>query len=130
MEGNGSSAGGQQPSEAPRKTEQERVAEAIFNQAEPGSWDTLADSGKEKYMRMAEAAVGAAMPPLPEHQGIADPPYPAELLDLLATELAWKYQNSQQFSEGVREAMDRYEQEVGRENVPPEIAKFIADQLT
>lgn len=127
MEGNGSSAGGQQPSEVPKKGEQERVAEAIFNQAEPGSWETLADSGKEKYMRMAEAAVGAAMPPLPEHQGVADPPYPAELLDLLAIELAWKYLNPQQFSEGVREALDRYTQEVGRENVPPEVAKYIAE---
>jgi len=128
MEGNG--AGGQQSSEVREpaaKSEQEMVAEAIFNQAEPGSWDTLADSGKQKYMRMAEAAVGAAMPPLPAHEGVATPSYPAELLDLLAEELAWKYLNPAQFSERSRDAFDRYSAEVGRENVPDIVAKAIAE---
>jgi hypothetical protein len=114
------------------RSEQELVAMAI-HEADPGGrphdWETMDGSIKDGYMRMAEAAVRTAMPPLPEHQGggVTTPTYPAELLDKLAEALAFKLLNPQQLSEGAVEALDRYQQEVGRENVPELVAKAVAE---
>lgn len=68
----------------------------------------------------------------------AEPPYPADLLDALAKGLAAATMGVLPSVAGthpfrlterdmVREALDRYEQEVGRENVPREVALAIGE---
>jgi hypothetical protein len=51
--------------------------------------------------------------------------YPAELLDKLAEELAWKIRNPMSFSEGSRYALEDYAEEVGAGNVPAEVEQFL-----
>lgn len=84
------------------------------------------------------AATGETLPMLAnelrrrlEVEAREEPPYPAALLDELATALAWWSTNKQPFSssERVLQALDRYSKEVGRENVPPEVAKAIAELI-
>lgn len=111
-----------------RKSEQEIIAIAIYSVAQPEhDWEKLDPEIKQRYMKMAAASVRAAMPPLPEHQGSAEPPYPADLLDMLAVALAEKLLAPMELREGARRALDHYEREVGRENVPATVAKAIAE---
>lgn len=60
---------------------------------------------------------------------VPQPPYPADLLDLLATTLAgvWEHLVGEGVEAEVASALDRYEAEVGRENVPAVVAKAIAE---
>ena len=99
------------------------VAEAMYQAAREKSPaktpETLFDlnpATQSRYIMLAEAA-----------QGMLADSYPTELLNRLAEHLAWKLLNPQQFSDGVRAVLDRYAQEVGEGNVPPIVAKAIAE---
>lgn len=124
--GNGSAPGDEVSSSHVRdkdaKSEQELIAKAIHDVAYPDrDWEEVGER-KDLFMRMAAASVSAAMDPIEPR-----PPYPADLLDLLAEQLAYKYLNPGHFHERARDAWDQYTQEVGRENVPDIVAKAIAE---
>lgn len=103
------------------------IAQVLWetNQPQAGPLGEQGEQMQGVYGRAAEAVIGflakkAAEEPVP-------PPYPADLLDLLAEALAWKLLHPQQLSESSRDVLDQYEREVGRQNVPDIVAKAIAE---
>lgn len=142
MEGNGNgdtpTLHGPQPERGAErmKSEQEVIARAI-HRADPGrqfdfdtdgvGWDGLDGALQDGYMRMAAAAVEAAQPPLPDHEGaVPQPTYPAELLEELAVTIALLATNRIPTGPGGErplQALDRYMEEVGRDRsmIPDEV---------
>jgi hypothetical protein len=116
------------------RSEQEVIAIAIASVEYPETeWTNFTPRRQALFMEMAARAVAAAMPPLPEHEGEPgddQPEYPAELLDAMAITIALLATNRIPTGPGgerPRQALDRYTQEVGRENAPEEIAVAIGE---
>lgn len=112
------------------------IAEAIYQKARaqtpaktPDSITDLNTYTQKRYLIFAEAVIelmGDEAPAEPQPTTrIHSVVYPAELLDLLAEQLAYKLLNPQHFNEKARDAFDMYVEEVGVANVPALVREAI-----
>lgn len=104
----------------PHELTVDRVAQAMYDRVKaslgakelPERFTELEKDSVERYRLLAGAAVEAL-------------PYPADLLDDLAWQLAYKYDHPGRFVDSVRETFENYVNEVGEDFVDPMIKECV-----
>lgn len=100
---------------------EEEIARAVFENQYAGNsqknWESADQNLKAAYLNLGRTVIEVLAEKAADAGGPR--PYPAQLLDDLAWQLAYKYANPGHFVNRVRETFENYVKEVGAEKVDP-----------